>query len=128
MSPGRSDASKAALKARLARYPKDWKVTVERIKERAQGRCECVDECGLHPWGRCVERQGRKAFFAKGKIILTTAHLNAAGGLCACDPLCACDEHLKHMCQRCHLRYDAPMHAINAAKTRDAKNPTPRFL
>lgn len=85
MSPIRSEASKAALKARLARYPKDWKATVQRIRERADGRCEC-------------------------------------------DPLCANDDHLKQMCQRCHLRYDAPMHAVNARKTRDAKNPTPRML
>lgn len=128
MSSGKSAESRAALKARLARYPKDWKATVERLRERAEGRCECVAECGLHPWGRCIEKQGRKAFFAKGKIMLTTAHLNAKDGPCACDPLCSLDDHLKQMCQRCHLRYDAPMHVVNAAKTRDAKNPTPRFL
>ncbi len=128
MSPIRSEASKAALKARLARYPKEWKLTVECIGERAQGRCECTTECGLHPWGRCVERQGYKAFFAKGKIMLTTAHLNAADGPCKCEPICSRYDHLKHMCQRCHLRYDSPMHVINAAKTRDAKNPTPRML
>lgn len=128
MKSVRSDASKDALKARLARYPKDWKDVVARLRDRAEGRCECVDECGLHPWGRCVEKQGRKAFFANGKIMLTTAHLNAKDGPCACEPLCGRKDHLKQMCQRCHLRYDAPMHVINAAKTRDAKNPTPRML
>lgn len=113
--------SKAALQRRLARYPVDWDEVVARLRERAEGRCECVDECGLHPWGRCVERQGRKAFFAKGKIVLTTAHLNAAGGPCRCEPLCGNPDHLKQMCQRCHLRYDAPMHVQNARKTLDAK-------
>ena len=127
MSP-KSEASKAALKARLARYPKNWKAVVAYIRDRAQGRCECVGECRLHPWGRCVERLGHKARFAKGKIVLTTAHLNAAGGPCACDPLCGNAEHLKHMCARCHLRYDAPMHAKNARATRDAQDPTPRML
>ncbi len=126
--PIRSEASKAALKARLARYPKDWGAVVWRIRDRAQGRCECVAECGLHPWGRCVEKNGNKAHFAKGRVVLTTAHLNAKDGPCTCDPLCGNDDHLKHLCQRCHLRYDAPMHAVNAAKTRDAKNPTPRML
>lgn len=117
----KSAASKAALVARLARYPKDWKQIVERLRDRAQGRCECVDECGLHPWGRCVERNGRKAHFAKGAIVLTTAHLNTPGGPCACEPLCGKDEHLKQMCQRCHLRYDRPLHVVNARKTIAAK-------
>ena len=95
---------------------------------RAEDRCECLDECGLHPWGRCVEKNGRKAFFAKGKIVLTTAHLNAAGGPCQCDPLCDDLTHLKSMCQRCHLRYDAPMHTINARKTHAAKTGQWQFL
>lgn len=125
---GKSAASKAALQARLARYPKDWKEIVARIRDRAEGRCECVGECGLHPWGRCVEKQGRPSFFAKGKIMLTTAHLNAEDGPCACDPLCGQDDHLKQMCQRCHLRYDAAMHVKNARATREASNPTPRML
>ena len=124
----KSEASKAALKARLARYPKGWKMTVEIIRERAEGQCECVSECGLHPWGRCVEKQGRKAFFANGKIMLTTAHLNAPGGPCTCEPLCDDPAHLKQMCQRCHLRYDRPMHIANARKTHAAKSRQGVFL
>ena len=110
-----------------ARYPKDWPAISLRIRERAQGRCECVAECGLHPWGRCVERYGRKAFFAKGKIVFSVAHLNAEGGPCSCDPLCGDDDHLKSMCSRCHLRYDSPRHVINARKTRESKSRQMRF-
>jgi hypothetical protein len=97
-----------------ARYPKDWKAISLRIRERAQDRCECVSECGLHPWGRCVEKQGRKAFFAKGKIILTVAHLDHTPENCG-------DDNLKAMCQRCHLRYDREHHAETSRKTREAK-------
>ena len=104
-----------------ARYPKDWKEISLRIRDRAQGQCECVGECGLHPWGRCVEKQGRKAFFAKGTIIMTVAHLDHTPENCG-------DNNLKAMCQRCHLRYDREHHAETAAATREAKNKTPRML
>jgi hypothetical protein len=97
-----------------ARYPKDWKAISARIRERAQDRCECVSECGLHPWGRCVEKQGRKAFFANGKIVLTVAHLDHTPENCG-------DANLKAMCQRCHLRYDREHHAETSRKTREAK-------
>ena len=98
-----------------SRYPKNWKDISLRIRERAENRCECVGECGLHPWGRCVEKQGRKAFFAKGKIILTTAHLDHQPENCS-------DDNLKAMCQRCHLRYDRFHHAETSKKTRAAKS------
>lgn len=104
-----------------SRYPKDWKAISLRIRERAQDQCECVNECGLHPWGRCIEKQGHKAFFAKGKIILTVAHLDDK------DPMSCTDDNLKAMCQRCHLRYDRPQHIANARKTREAKSPQMRF-
>lgn len=104
-----------------ARYPKDWKAISQRIRDRAQDQCECREECGLHPWGRCVERQGRKAFFAKGKIILTVAHLDHHPENCA-------DENLKAMCQRCHLRYDRDHHAETRRNTQEQKNKTPRMI
>ena len=104
-----------------ARYPKNWKQISLRIRDRADGRCECVSECGLHPWGRCVEKQGRKAFFAAGKIVLTVAHLNHTPEDCR-------DENLKAMCQRCHLRYDRDHHAETARSTRDAKTGQGRLL
>ena len=110
-----------------ARYPKDWKAITRRIRERSEtldgpeGQCECVAECDLHPWGRCVERNGRKAFFAKGKIVLTVAHLDHTPENCA-------DDNLKAMCQRCHLRYDREHHAATSRATRDEKNTTPRMI
>ena len=54
------------------------------------------------------------AKWAKGKVVLTTAHL-------CNDPSCADLTHLRMMCNRCHLRMDAPLHRQHAAATRRAK-------
>jgi hypothetical protein len=50
--------------------------------------------------------------------VLTTAHLNAPGGVCTCDPLCGDETHLKVMCNRCHLRYDVKLHVGHGRETR----------
>lgn len=87
-----------------SRYPKDWKEIRERILKRAGDRCECVGECGLHTTtGRCIETNGGKAEYAKGKIVLTIAHLDHDETNHE-----VADDRLKALCQRCHLRYDVP--------------------
>jgi hypothetical protein len=91
---------------RRERYPANWESFTHYIKViRAQGRCECIGECGLHAANpmlrRCTETHGRPADHFKGTVILTTAHL------CPCEPPCAVGNHVKAMCQRCHLRIDA---------------------
>lgn len=113
-----------------ANYPKDWRVISKRIRfERAQGRCECRGECGTLHVGelsyngyekhdisdnRCREAQGSIADTFRGRVILTVAH--------TChDPLCTNPDHLRAMCQRCHLRYDRQHHAVNAGRTRRHK-------
>ena len=101
-----------------ARYPKDWREVSARIRARAGGRCECQGECGLHSTTgprRCEERHGEPAKWAKGNVVLTVAHLGDP------SPENCADDNLKAMCQRCHLRYDAPQHRANAASTRRAK-------
>lgn len=109
------------------RYPADWREFSRKIRfERAKGRCECEGECGLHngrdlidPYnGRCREIDGTAGQWAKGTIMLTVAHLNRKDGPCKCAPLCAKVDHVKAMCQRCHLRYDVDLHMTNAAETR----------
>ncbi len=103
-------------------YPLDWDRISREIRERAEGRCECVSECGLHKHhGRCVEMNGEPAQFAKGKIVLTVAHLDHTP--MNCDP-----DNLRAMCQRCHLRYDVEHHKANAIRTRDKKRGQMRFL
>lgn len=102
------------------RYPENWKEFSREIRlVRAGGRCECEGECGLHSTHpgprRCTEVHGMAAVFARGMVVLTTAHL------CACDPPCAVAEHVKAMCNRCHLRIDVPLHVKHAASTRMRK-------
>lgn len=108
-----------------ARYPSNWKAISLAIRERAGQRCECMGECGLHPPNpeprRCIERNGEAGAYTRGRIVLTTAHLNHTPE--DCDPA-----NLKAMCQRCHLRYDAPHHAKNSAATRAAKSPQARLF
>lgn len=103
-------------------YPPDWKAIARAIRDRSGGRCECHGECGLHRTHpgprRCEERNGALAQWANGRIVLTVAHLNGPDGPCRCSPLCADPDHLKAMCQRCHLRYDLPLHMRNASATR----------
>ena len=105
-------------KSQRARYPKDWKAISLRIRERADQRCECMGECGLHRTNpgprRCEETNRTKAKWANGQVVLTVAHLDHTPENCE-------DDNLKAMCQRCHLRYDRDHHRKNAAATRRAK-------
>ena len=113
----------------LANYPADWGNFSNRIRfGRAKGQCECTGECGLHQASmfkpgprRCVEQNGDAALWAKGLVVLTVAHLNAPDGPCSCEPRCAIEEHVKAMCQRCHLRYDIDRHVRHRVEKRDAK-------
>ena len=121
-------------------YPKNWKAIRAEVMGRAGDRCECVGECGLHQpkyptccllkapelccdtpvkW-RCVEVHGDGAKWAKGKIILTIAHLNHKTK----DNR---RKNLKALCQRCHLRMDHKIHMAHAALTRDRKKGQMRF-
>ena len=117
-------------------YPDDWKAISHRIRfERSSGQCECTGECGLHGPSlfkpgprRCVERNGADAIWAKGLIMLTVAHLNAPGGPCQCDPHCGNPDHLKAMCQRCHLRYDIERHVESGTRKRDLKRMERRII
>jgi hypothetical protein len=98
-------------------YPPTWKVFSRAIRfERALGQCECCGECGLHRTHpgprRCVERDQQPAQWARGRVVLTVAHL------CSCDPPCVEAAHVKAMCNRCHLRTDGVLHSQHRAETR----------
>lgn len=98
-------------------YPPNWKEFSRSIRYgRAQEQCECVGSCGLHCRHgprRCVERNHMPAQGAKGRIVLTVAHL------CICDPPCVIAEHVLALCQRCHLRVDMNLHRQHRADTLD---------
>jgi hypothetical protein len=101
-----------------AKYPADWEEVRERILARAGGRCECEGECGLHCTHpgprRCEETDRSPAKWARGRVVLTVAHLNH-------DTQDSRESNLKAMCNRCHLRYDVNHHRRNAAATRRRK-------
>ena len=96
------------------KYPIDWKEIRARILKRAENRCECMGECGLHTTtGRCIEINGKKAKYAKGKIVLTIAHLDHDA-----ENHKVKDNRLKALCQRCHNRYDVPFRKMNRFKNK----------
>lgn len=129
---------------RATDYPPHWAALRAQVLTRAQACCECVGECGSsHPL-QCTGRPRcdapnhaliirdplqpalwwreedaplylRDAYHSRRKtlvrIVLTIAHL------CQ-DSRCANLEHLRAMCQRCHLVYDHAQHRRNASATR----------
>lgn len=117
----------------VARYPKDWPQIRERIRQRANDKCE---NCGVQnrAWGfrehgvfhqvnKCAAidfvKRGwewvRPPFYMAGhriiEIVCTVAHLDHVPEHCD-------DENLRFWCQKCHLSYDAVHHAQTAYRTR----------
>lgn len=123
-----------------ARYPANWKEIRQAILERAQHQCEkCKAPNGARiargagkcegsyitedgyvsdaETGESLGRARHSEFEARGDwitVVLTIAHLDHVPE--NCDP-----SNLRAWCQRCHLRYDAEHHAINARETRRAR-------
>src|SRR5271170_3584193 len=113
-----------------ADYPKNWKAIRAEVMERAKNadgvpQCECTGECGLHKTTggrrRCIELHNHAARWAKGKVVLTTAHL-------CHNPHCPRRKHLKAMCQRCHLRYDVKLHKQHRRERRERESGQLRLL
>ena len=93
-----------------ARYGKDWADFSRVIRfERAGGRCECEGECGrgTHA-GRCPNEHGAPAYGTGSTVVLTVAHL------CHTPE---CRDHVRAMCQGCHIHYDRDHHAQTRAQT-----------
>lgn len=63
---------------------------------------------GTHE-GRCPNVHRRPAYSTGSKVVLTVAHL------CHTPE---CREHVKAMCQGCHLHYDRDHHAQTRAATK----------
>ena len=87
-----------------ARYPKDWKAIVERVRKRSGDRCE-----GSPRWPDCRAANGEPHPETGSKVVLTTAHLDHVTENCDLA-------NLRHWCQRCHLVYDGPHHAASRAE------------
>jgi hypothetical protein len=107
-------------------YPVGWRDFSLSIRyARARERCECTGQCGMHRPNpglrRCVEVNHKPARWARGRVVLTVAHL------CKCDPICMNPAHVIAACQRCHLRIDRYRHAAHrmARQERYNRHPTP---
>ena len=84
-----------------SKYPDNWDEISRRIRfERARGRCEF-----------CGAENGKPHPVTGSWVVLTVAHLDH-------DTTHNDDDNLKALCQRCHLTYDAELHARHAAETR----------
>jgi hypothetical protein len=107
-----------------ALYPPNWREISARIRARAQNRCEWCDV----PNHKLIARDGERwrvvdcleaeVAILDGervvRIVLTVAHLDH-------DPRNCADTNLAALCQKCHLSYDAKIHAMTARITRDKK-------
>lgn len=90
-----------ASRTRKLTYPENWQEMARAAKERANWRCEW---CGI--------AQGTEVIGARGKpykIFLTVHHPNGDTH----NP----DAVIVALCQPCHLRDDAAMHAQHARET-----------
>lgn len=88
------------------RYPSNWRDIVALIRLRSQDCCE-----GSPAYPDCRVPNGEPHPVTGSIVVLTTAHLDHT-------PENVSLENLRHWCQRCHLTYDAPIHAQHAYETR----------
>lgn len=95
-------------------YPENWEEISLKIRKRSKGQCECEGFCGLHRGRRCEEKNGEKAKWAAGKVMLTVAHMTH-------NPRDCRPKYLKAMCQRCHLRYDVGLKQRLREDAKEAK-------
>ena len=90
-----------------SKYADNWEEISQQIRfERAGGNCE-----GSPAYPDCRAEHGGAHPVTGSKVVLTVAHLDH-------DPQNNDPDNLRAMCQRCHLTYDAKLHAMNAAETR----------
>lgn len=87
-------------KENKCRYPSNWKQIRSQILERAGNRCEF---CGIENYS--IRENG-------SKVVLTIAHLDNVPENCD-------QNNLRALCQKCHLSYDAKLHAAHAKETRE---------
>ena len=92
-----------------ARYPANWKQIVAQVRERSGNRCE---DTPAFPECRAVNGEPHPE--TGSKVVLTTAHLDHVPENCDLS-------NLRHLCQRCHLNYDAQHHAQTSYATRRAR-------
>lgn len=87
-------------------YPDNWAEISRAVKERAGWRCE-----GSPAYPDCRAEHGKPHPVTGSMVVLTVGHLDHNPANCEWS-------NLRAWCQRCHLTYDAKMHAKHAKVTR----------
>lgn len=87
----------------------EWQAFRALIGERSGNRCEGTPK---HPNCRAVNGEPHPE--TGSKVVLTVAHMDH-------DETHADPARCRHLCQRCHLAWDAAHHRANARATRRAK-------
>jgi len=87
-------------------YPARWDEISLAVREDADWRCE-----GSPAYPDCRARHGQPHPVTGSRVVLTVAHLDHNPANCE-------RANLRAWCQRCHLTYDAALHAQHAAETR----------
>ena len=92
------------------KYPPNWKEIRAKILSRAGNRCE-----GTPQYPDCRAENGKPHPVTGSRVVLTIAHMLND------DPMDVRDENLRALCNRCHLSWDAKLHAKHAAESRRKK-------
>jgi len=82
-----------------SRYPPNWDEISRAVRAAAGNRCQ---------WCGAANQQPHPV--TRSRVVLTVAHLDD-------NPMNNRPENLAALCQRCHLAYDAPLHAKHARET-----------
>ncbi len=99
------------------RYPPDWKKIVQRIRDRANDKCEwcgAVNHSYVNKFTREICLMDEENTI---QIVCTVAHLDHTPENCQ-------ENNLAFLCQKCHNAYDAP-HRAQTRKTNRNKNQLP---
>lgn len=106
-------------------YPANWEAISAEVRARSGGRCECTGKqaprgCGLHRGRRCVELHGNPGVWMRGRVMLTVHHTSF-------NKRDSNRKRLLAMCQRCHLRADAPLRSERQKLGQDRRTGQQRF-
>jgi hypothetical protein len=94
---------------KAALYPPDWTLIANDVKIAANWECQGIDR-----YPNCRARHGERHPITGSRVVITVAHLDHNPAHCA-------RENLRALCQRCHLTYDAELHALSAMTTKQRR-------
>lgn len=94
---------------KAALYPSNWTEIAQAVKIDADWRC-----VGSPAYPDCRAEHGHEHPVTGSRVVITVGHRDH-------DPANCARENLAAWCQRCHLTYDAELHALSAMTTKQRK-------